>query len=42
MYELTGSRRPVAADNENISFKKKQMCLLGVEVHKKDTLRLKG
>lgn len=39
--ELTGIRLPVAADDENISVKKKQMCLLSLAVHKKDTLRLK-
>ena len=39
--ELTGIRLPVAADDENIYVKKKQMCLLSLAVHKKDTLRLK-
>ena len=39
--ELTGIRLPVAADDENISVKKKQMCLLSLAVHKKDTLRIK-
>ena len=39
--ELTGIRLPVAADDENISVKKKKMCLLSLAVHKKDTLRLK-
>ena len=39
--ELTGIRLPVVADDENISVKKKQMRLLSLAVHKKDTLRLK-
>ena len=39
--ELTGIRLPVVADDENISVKKKQMCLLSLAVHKKDTLRIK-
>ncbi|MDO4307678.1 MAG: DUF3794 domain-containing protein [Eubacteriales bacterium] len=39
--ELTGIRLPVALEEEGISVQKKQMRLLSLAVHKKDTLRLK-
>lgn len=39
--ELTGIRLPVELDEDGISVQKKQMRLLSLAVHKKDTLRLK-
>lgn len=39
--ELTGIRLPESLDDETISVQKKQMQLLSLVIHKKDTLRLK-
>ena len=39
--ELTGVRLPVEADDDSVSVKKKTLRLLGLAVHKKDTLRKK-
>ena len=39
--ELTGIRLPENTDDDTVSVKKKQMKLLSLSVHKKDTLRLK-
>ena len=39
--ELTGIRLPESIDDDTVSVKKKNMKLLSLSVHKKDTLRLK-
>ena len=39
--ELSGIRLPVSLDDETVSVQKKQMRLLSLAIHKKDTLRLK-
>ncbi|MBU5482097.1 DUF3794 and LysM peptidoglycan-binding domain-containing protein [Blautia sp. MSJ-19] len=39
--ELAGIRLPVSTDDESVSVQKKQMRLLSLAIHKKDTLRLK-
>lgn len=39
--ELTGIRLPVSLDDETVEVQKKQMRVLSLAIHKKDTLRLK-
>lgn len=39
--EVTGVRLPVSVENEDVSLKKKNVRLLSLAVHKKDTLRIR-